>query len=151
MWSEWADQEGRNWKLGPQGIRAQGKRVDGKQDEDEDKTDYEDLEPYFAIGIAAAGWHSGALVLVDEEKAHEVRSKWVVSRDEEIDDGPSVPGAFESKSGEEEYVWKKAGFPKVELPDGYVMPGEGEPRPWREGRPTLSDLGVESQQAQQQA
>lgn len=111
------------------------------------KTDYEDLEPYFAIGIAAAGWHSGALVLVDEDKAHAVRAKWVAQHDEQ-DDGPSVPGAFESKHDQEEYTWKQAGFPKVELPDGFAMPGEGELRPWREGRPSLANLGIAEQTAQ---
>lgn len=152
MWSEWADQEGRNWKFGPHGTSAVDTHAaigrEGRPEEEE--TDYEDLEPYFAIGIAAAGWHSGALVLVDEEKAHDVRSKWMVGP-EEKDDGPSIPGAFESKGDEEEYVWKRTGFPKVELPDGFVMPGEGEPRPWREGRPTLAELGVEEEEQAQPA
>lgn len=146
MFSEWVDQEGRNWKYGTQEVANTS--VPDWSGTEKPKTDYEDLEPYFAIGIAAAGWHSGALVLVDEDKAHEVRSKWVVQHEQ--DDGPSVPGAFESKQDHEEYIWKQAGFPKVELPDGFVMPGEGEPRPWREGRPSLADLGVTEQLAQPQ-
>ncbi|ETN45096.1 uncharacterized protein HMPREF1541_09972 [Cyphellophora europaea CBS 101466] len=146
IFSEWVDQEGRQWKHGPQGMANSS--VPDWSGEEKTETDYEDLDPYFAIGIAAAGWHSGALVLMDEDKAYSVRSKWLVEHEE--GDGPSIPGAFESKHDEEEYVWKREGFPKVELPDGFVMPGEGEPRPWREGRPSLADLGLPEQQQQQQ-
>lgn len=150
MFSEWVDQEGRNWKKGPQTLtNSSPPDWSAASPEPKPATDYDDLSPYFAIGIAAAGWHSGALVLVDETTAHDVRAKWLVQQDEQDDDGPSVPGAFESRRDDEgEYIWKRAGFPKVELPDGFIMPGEGEPRPWREGRPSLADLGVDEPPAQ---
>ena len=141
MFSEWVDQEGRHWKDGPNQRSDATPRAQPVRDST--ATDYDNLGPYFAITVAAAGWHSGALVLVDEDKAHEIRSQWVVQREE--DSGPSVPGAFETRSDEEEYVWKATGFPKVELPDGFTMPGEGEVRPWREGRPSLAELGVTPQ------
>lgn len=145
MFSEWVDQEGKHWRDGP--INVAGVRGGSASAHQAPLTDYDNLEPYFAITVAAAGWHSGALVLVDEDKAQEVREKWLVPQNEDEDAGPVVPGAFESKNDDEEYIWKNAGFPKVELPDGHVMPGEGEPRPWRDGRPFLQELGVvESQQ-----
>ena len=142
LFSQWTDQEGRHWKNGPQRASdaAEAGPSTGQGDEST-QTDYDDLEPYFAITVAAAGWHSGALVLVDEEKAHLIREKWFVHHDEG-DDGPVMPGAFESKNDTEEYIWKQAGFPKVELPDGFMMPGVGEPRVWRDGRPSLAQLGA---------
>ena len=96
--------------------------------------------PNFTIGIAAAGWHSGALVLVDEEKAHNVRSKWITL--DHAAAQKTMPGQFESTAPEEEYVWKTQGFPKIELPNGYVMPGVGEVRRWRDGRPSAEELGI---------
>ena len=45
------------------------------------------------------------------------------NQDEDADDVDMevtfAPGLSESKSAEEEYIWKKQGFPKVELPDGF--------------------------------
>lgn len=104
--------------------------------------DYANLGAYFPIAIAAAGWHSGALVLVDEDKAFAVRSKWVTRRQEGEDQQRSMPGAFESVELDESYVWKKDGFPKVRLPTGFEMPGDGEPRIWRDGMPTMQELGL---------
>jgi SCF-associated factor 1 len=134
--SEWVEQEGRHWRDGPNGsghyvpAEASGSRIEH----------YDDLDAYFTIGIAAAGWHSGALVLVDEEKAAQVRSKWI-SLDHESA-SKTVPGQFEHLDPDEEYVWKLEGFPKVQLPNGRVMPGFGAPRPWRDGRPTSAELGL---------
>jgi SCF-associated factor 1 len=107
--------------------------------------DYANLGSYFPVAIAAAGWHSGALVLVDEDKTHETRSKWVAHRQQDNDEDKtrSMPGSFESLEPDEVYLWKKDGFPKVRLPNGFEMPGDGEPRPWREGMPTMRELGLE--------
>lgn len=135
--SEWVEQEGRHWHKGP-ASNAQDSAAAGNKCE---RGDYEDLDAYFAIGIAAAGWHSGALVLVDEEKAHDVRSKWITL--DHASASKTMPGQFESTAPDEEYVWKLEGFPKVQLPDGHTMPGVGEPRPWRNGRPTVEELGFE--------
>jgi SCF-associated factor 1 len=54
--SEWVEQMGGNWDKRP--IVAQ-KDDDG-------------LGTYFALGVAAAGWHSGALILVNEDLVHAV-------------------------------------------------------------------------------
>jgi SCF-associated factor 1 len=147
MFSEWIEQEGRHWKDGPHtaaSLTPNDDRSIEPPSESTTKTDYDDLEPYFALTIAAAGWHSGALVLVDEDKAHAIREKWVIHHDDE-DSGPSMPGSFESKGDDEEYVWKQEGFPRVQLPDGTVMPGAGALRPWRDGRPSLAALGITNQ------
>jgi SCF-associated factor 1 len=49
--SEWIEQVGRSWDQKP---NVKSKDEDG-------------LGAYFALSIAAAGWHSGALVLVNDE------------------------------------------------------------------------------------
>jgi len=81
--SEWFEQEGRGW------------------DDFKDLEDADDhgLGAYFALTVAAAGWHSGALVLVDEERAAKVREKYLVKpvalpqadRDEAVDDLEEQP------------------------------------------------------------
>ncbi|EXJ84491.1 hypothetical protein A1O3_05159 [Capronia epimyces CBS 606.96] len=138
--SEWIEQEGSHWDEGPATSSCTTLSFDKPA---QNLDDYANLGAYFPIAIAAAGWHSGALVLVDEEKEHEVRSRWVADRQKGEETTHSMPGAFERLSTEEVYVWKKDGFPKVRLPNGYEMPGEGEPRPWRAGMPTMQELGLE--------
>ena len=54
--SEWVEQQGRAWE----------EKYD-LQDQDEDG-----LGAYFALSVTAAGWHSGALVLVNEELAAKI-------------------------------------------------------------------------------
>lgn len=84
--SEWIEQESRAW----------------------DKAEEEDgLGAYFALGVSAAGWHSGALVLVNEELADK----------------------------EPAYAWEQMRFPRLRLADGTEMPGEKEFDEWRDGRP----------------
>ena len=67
--SEWIEQEGRDWeeKLGVQRDAEDG------------------LGSYFALSVTAAGWHSGALVLVNEELAGRLKAAC-----EMPDDGCSV-------------------------------------------------------------
>ena len=137
--SEWVEQEGRSWQEGPVSSAQESSAAGGRSEQG----DYEDLDAYFAIGIAAAGWHSGALVLVDENKALEIRSKWISL--DHASASKTVPGQFESTAPDEEYVWKLEGFPKIELPNGYTMPGVGEPRSWRDGRPTVEELGLQEE------
>lgn len=149
MFSEWIDQEGEHWNDGPHAASSADVESTASVRDAKAGTSYEDLDPYFAITVAAAGWHSGALVLVDHNKAQHVRSKWMVQHEEGEEGGPVMPGAFEAKNDDEEYIWKQGGFPKVELPDGYVMPGVGESRVWRTGRPSMADLGLNEQQDHQ--
>lgn len=56
--SEWIEQQGRDWET-KFGVR---------REEDDG------LGAYFALSVTAAGWHSGALVLVNEDLATKVRS-----------------------------------------------------------------------------
>jgi len=134
--SEWVEQEGRHWHEGP--LISSDKSAPGNNT-NLPSGDYDRLGAYFAISIAAAGWHSGALVLVDEDEANKTRALWVKHKDEP---SKTVPGAFENIEPDEEYVWKIDGCPKVQLPDGYETPGKGEPRSWRDGQPTMEALGL---------
>jgi len=84
--SEWFEQEARTWDQ------------DGGED---------GLGAYFALRVSAAGWHSGALVLVNEELAMK----------------------------EPSYNREKKPFPRLRLSDGTEMPGEKEFDQWREGCP----------------
>ena len=94
-YGDWFEREGRVW-MGLEGAKktlgkwtmdhADGgestKKVSspvlnadtGEQEGDEDE-DEEDFPPYFTLQIAAGGWHSAALVLVDEEAAERQRQK----------------------------------------------------------------------------
>ena len=69
VWGEWLEREGRAWHLGPREPKTLTDRVSDVN---------ADNGAYFALKISAAGWHSGALVLVDAEKAERVRQKWLV-------------------------------------------------------------------------
>lgn len=186
MFSEWVEQEGRHWEDGPhkpsRGIQqqpsAQSTDHTSKMPAESSETDtYNHLSAYFGITIAAAGWHSGALVLVDDEKAELIRQKWIhdPASDEETDNNQTtseksstqsqeqqqsfhdpimMPGRFvpstvvkkealKPDEDDDRYVWSVAGFPKVELPDRTIVPGQGEVRPWRDGMPSLQELGLQ--------
>ena len=84
--SEWFEQEGR--------ARDQDGGEDG-------------LGAYFALQVSAAGWQSGALVLVNEKLAKK-----------------------EPTNNRED-----RSFPRLKLSDGREMPGEKDFDEWREGRP----------------
>ncbi|TKA52025.1 hypothetical protein B0A49_11105 [Cryomyces minteri] len=60
--SEWFEQQGNEWDKHPDLAAA----------------DEDGLGAYFALSITAAGWHSGALVLVNEDLADKVKQKCVV-------------------------------------------------------------------------
>ncbi|KAF2138649.1 uncharacterized protein K452DRAFT_290303 [Aplosporella prunicola CBS 121167] len=59
--SEWFEQEGSDWDKHP----------------DLQQYDEDGLGAYFALSVTAAGWHSGALVLVNEELAQKVEERCV--------------------------------------------------------------------------
>ncbi|KAF2997055.1 hypothetical protein E8E13_001550 [Curvularia kusanoi] len=84
--SEWIEQEAREW--------------------DEDTGD-DGLGAYFALRVSAAGWHSGALVLVNDELAGK----------------------------EPSYSYQGKTFPRLRLSDGTEMPGSGSLDEWRHGQP----------------
>ena len=132
--SEWVEQEGRQWCEGPMTLRTP--EVDSMAEvatmrrlTDATEKANDSLPAYFAISIAAAGHHSGALVLVDDDKAEKTRQKWI--------------GGDETGKIKNEYVWENNPFPRIKLPDGYEFPGEGQLAPWCEGMPTAEQLGLE--------
>ncbi|KAJ4290214.1 hypothetical protein N0V90_010429 [Kalmusia sp. IMI 367209] len=84
--SEWIEQEAKAW--------------------DEDKGE-DGLGSHFALRVSAAGWHSGAVLLVNEE--------------------------LEKK--EPTYDWQDKSFPRLKLSDGREMEGSVPFDVWREGRP----------------
>ena len=169
--SEWIEQEGRHWVEGPTKSNTNKRGQSASRIEsttkspgqlsglevgtDLDDSLHDELPAYFAISVAAAGWHTGALVLVDDEKAETIRQKWMADKDEteiaskDAHATPHVPGAFPPpvSSGEirDEYVWEKTPFPRIKLPDGFEFPGEGDLRPWRDGMPTEEQLGLVGQ------
>jgi SCF-associated factor 1 len=82
---------------------------------DSEDTGDDKLGAYFALRISAAGWHSGALVLVNDDLANR-----------------ESPKSVEDTS-----------FPRLRLANGTEMPGTKEFDEWREGRPEW-DLGVQA-------
>ena len=143
--SEWVEQEGRHWHDGIWAWSRSRHEHDGghgnaQHDSSanpeteslstEAEAGYQGLGAYFAISVAAAGWHTGALVLVDDETAEKTRQKWIA------DEGTGT----ETGKIKGEYVWEKMPFPRIKLPDGYEFPGEGKFREWREGMPSQEDL-----------
>ncbi|KAF2438495.1 hypothetical protein P171DRAFT_458631 [Karstenula rhodostoma CBS 690.94] len=86
--SEWIEQEARVWDedMGEDGLGA-----------------------YFALRVSAAGWHSGAVLLVNEELANKKTN----------------------------YDWRNKSFPRLKLGNGEEMPGSVPIDEWREGRPEL--------------
>ena len=134
--SEWVEQEGRHWEDGPKKYEApqQAGRAGTPQD-------YDSLGAYFAISVTAAGWHSGALVMVNEEKAASIRDKWMVK----LTKPRRMPGHFEDGLDDSEIVpyWEGRPFPSIQLPDGQTF-GGGEVVPWRDHIPSMDELGLAS-------
>ena len=126
--SEWVEREGRAWE-------------EGVSNED-------GLGGFFAMKVAAAGWHSAALVLVDEGVVRRVSEKWQVTDGDGEDDGDGGGGDGNGKEKEKGkvrramYKWEKGGFPRIALPDGFVFPGPGELREWKGGMPLVEELGI---------
>ncbi len=69
----------------------------------EEGTGDDGLGAYFALSVAAAGWHSGALVLVNEDLARRTRQRKTVkvfaaNKAEASDHSRRMPGAYEGIS-----------------------------------------------------
>ena len=87
--SEWVEQEGRAWST-RFSIRAElsddtEQPVDSKNlkpqktDTAVQETDDDDgLAPYFALSVTAAGWHSGALVLVNDALVTRIKESCII-------------------------------------------------------------------------
>lgn len=100
VWGEWFEQEGRAWYRGPQPSYASSAQ---------DTAAEADKGAYFALKIAAAGWHSAALVLVDDDKAERVRQKWLVK---------PKPCKVNENAGNEEAASKAISAPGEQLAAG---------------------------------
>ena len=99
-YSEWVEREGRAWE-------------EGVENED-------GLRSHFAISVAAAGWHSAALILENADMVEKVRKKWL--------------------DGEGKYIWETEEFPRIRLPDGFEIPGPGHLREWKGEIPSAEEL-----------
>jgi SCF-associated factor 1 len=145
--SEWIEQESKAWE-----------KDLGIEDDD-------GLGLYFALSISAAGWHSGALVLHNEELSERLRQKCIIQEAETSSQkGKEKAGASgswnmaallswcarmgrkflglhgadrENNTGsvETRYIWSDTSFPRLKLSDGREMPGTVEFNEWREGVP----------------
>lgn len=95
-----------------------------------------ELSSYFVLKVSAAGWHSAALVLVDDEKAERARKTHLVIRPPPIPLTAAV-GPFESDQASDSaddspdepeegmiFAWVNDPFPRLRMRDGEVMPGE---------------------------
>ncbi|KAK7519338.1 regulator of chromosome condensation 1/beta-lactamase-inhibitor protein II [Phyllosticta citriasiana] len=98
--SEWIEQQGRDWDKHPDLADA---NEDG-------------LGSHFALTVTAAGWHSGAIVLVNEELAKRTIPRIDPSEFvDPVNHGASPgPGFW--------YRWADHHFPRLELSNGEVMP-----------------------------
>ena len=73
--SEWVEQESRAWhqreRIIPQSHLRQNEDETEVHGMNYNNPEQAELSPYFAVAVSAAGWHSGALVLVDPNPDHD--------------------------------------------------------------------------------
>lgn len=74
--ADYFEQEGSKWE---EGVTKDG-----------------EMGAYFTLKVAAAGWHSAALVLVDEEKASKAREKHIVKPSPQKSRDPSPTSSLQS-------------------------------------------------------
>ncbi|KAL1302304.1 hypothetical protein AAFC00_002719 [Neodothiora populina] len=74
--SEWVEQEGRAWEQKMTELGAEP--GENARDSGDSSLDDDGLCTYFALSVTAAGWHSGALVLVNEDLARSTRERCLV-------------------------------------------------------------------------
>ena len=126
---DWLEREGAAWSEGPQGqeltdgsphasmtTRANTRDVSGPGIVGDPVSD---RGAFFAVKITAAGWHSGALVLVDHDKAERVRQKWIVHPTSSTRELPSSAPAPASDTSAE-----PSPFPRHENIGGQEAEGE---------------------------
>ena len=78
---DWFEQEGRKWEDGTSSEEEQG-----------------GLGAYFVLKVAAAGWHSAALVLVDDEKVERARGKYIRRLNNDSKDAEFTTSSLASNS-----------------------------------------------------
>ena len=107
VFGEWFEREGRAWHLGPPtstSITPGSESSEPRDHTDSEAEGKQDEGAFFALKISAAGWHSGALVLVDPDKALRVRRKHLRRSPAPGFTNPSTPSAAvrnENANGEE--------------------------------------------------
>jgi SCF-associated factor 1 len=128
--SEWVEQEGLGWDDFPT-IKSD---------------DPDGLGAYFALNVTAAGWHSAALVLVNEDLAEKVKLKHIHGGDKippgeryllvRSEDEQRYTEGFEDEALQIfRYDFYDQPFPRLRLPGGFEMPGGVEFSEWRYGMP----------------
>ena len=75
-------------------FEEQGSRWEDSVSEDGEEAG---LPAYFALKVSAAGWHSAALVLVDEEKAERARQKQIIPSEVVVEDHSSPAQSDQDK------------------------------------------------------
>lgn len=132
--SEYVEDEGRHWEDGPMKVE-----LPKQMERPASVQGYDSLGAYFAISVTAAGWHSGGLVLVNEEKATFIREKWMIKSPKPM----RMPGHFEDGVDDSELApyWAGRPFPSIWLPDNQIL-GHGHPIKWRSQIPSMDELGL---------
>lgn len=91
--SEWIEKEGNAWEEKfahpPEEAKSSGASTTSFRTAQETTDD--NLSPYFALSVTAAGWHSGALVLVNESAAAQIRENCIVHEPLPFSDPPPQP------------------------------------------------------------
>ncbi|TID19007.1 RCC1/BLIP-II protein [Venturia nashicola] len=101
--SEWIEQMGSDWDKRP-----------AVKEKDEDG-----LGAYFALSVAAAGWHSGTLVVVNDELVQAVSDSCLVQNEES-----------EAPAKGKSYIWHDDDFPRLEGQPGTIPVSQ-----WKEEKP----------------
>jgi SCF-associated factor 1 len=145
--SEWVEQMGGHWDKRPDVV----------------KKDDDGLGAYFALSIAAAGWHSGALVLVNDDLVNAITESCSSSQPEtssstagtplgDEDNEPEISGSTiiqtltrlvsgaigllgAADTSETTPSAATIDFPRLRLDDGSEMPGEIPFTEWKEPKP----------------
>ncbi|KAF4551227.1 Hypothetical protein D9617_14g076840 [Elsinoe fawcettii] len=81
--SEWIEQEGNAWvekfsQPSTDPTKSSAESTSSFRTAQESAAD-DNLAPYFALSVTAAGWHSGALVLVNEPAARRIQENCIIN------------------------------------------------------------------------
>ncbi|KAF4539849.1 Regulator of chromosome condensation rcc1 [Lasiodiplodia theobromae] len=128
--SEWIEQQGSDWDKEPTIAAA----------------DEDGLGTHYALSVAAAGWHSGALVLVNDDLSKKLEESCILEEKTVHQSLRPDPSTFNEPwnhgAAVEEgrwYKWARDRFPRLQLSNGQPMPGgDGVPFDmWKHPRPNF--------------
>ncbi|KKY19389.1 putative regulator of chromosome condensation rcc1 [Phaeomoniella chlamydospora] len=128
--SEWIEQQGKSYLM--QRTRTKEKDIEAGKNPESQESDSINLSPYFAVGISAAGWHSGALVLVDHDNTTTTTR---IEQPQSSEPTPSTPPTDSSSQS-----LPPLDFPTLKLPSGKTIEGSksmnlSEDEIWPLGKP----------------